>query len=237
MEELWTFLKEIIPIIVVIISSMFAFVIGKFSERNKKFNSMSDESVTKFLAKMYLEVMEITNVKNYDPESIKKFILSHVSNDEIYKLYDDKLLNDFYRLTIRLKSEEIPVGELSKEFYEISEVIEKNYWKRYKVSTDSFKWFISKKTLNPWLSLPASLALDIKKVLEYLAIISVMISSFVLADLIANTGEGIFNDDLRTLIWLLSGLIVVMYILFLFISIAIESTFVFKNKTNIKKNN
>lgn len=195
MEIEWTIIKDYIPIIVVIISSVLAYVIGKSSERNKRFAAMSEESVTIFLAKMYSEVVTITNVKRYDINSVKNFIKSYANDAEIYKLYDDTLINEIIVLSVKIDVTELSNQQLPKEFNKISNKIEKIYWERYVVNAEGFNWFIATKTINPWISLPGSLFLKTRKITEYTSIILAMATYLVLIESFISRGKGLFSYD------------------------------------------
>lgn len=235
MEIEWSIIKDYIPIIVVIISSVLAYVIGKSSERNKKYAAMSEESVTKFLAKMYSEVVAITNVKRYDITSIKNFIKSYANDTEIYKLYDDILINEIIVLSIKLNVAELSNQELSKEFNKISNKIENIYWERYVVNAEGFNWFIATKTINPWISLPGSLFLKTRKITEYTSIILAMTTYLVLIESFISKGKGLFSYD--TTITIVGFFIAVLILYFLLngISTIFDKNPKMKNKRNIKK--
>ncbi|MGL3067033.1 MULTISPECIES: hypothetical protein [Planococcus] len=235
MEIEWSIIKDYVPIIVVIISSVLAYVIGKSSERNKKFAAMSEESVTKFLAKMYSEVVTITNVKRYDIISIKNFIKSYANDTEIYKLYDDILINEIIVLSIKLNVTELSNQELSREFNKISNKIENIYWERYVVNAEGFNWFIATKTINPWISLPGSLFLKTRKITEYTSIILAMATYLVLIESFISKGKGLFSYDTTITIVGFFIAVLILYFLLNSISTIFDKNPKIKNKRNIKK--
>lgn len=234
MENEWSIIKDYIPVIVVIISSILAYIIGKSSEKNKKYTSMSEESVSKFLANMYSDVIEITNVKKYDIESIQSFVESYSKNAEIYKIYDDILINEIFKLSIKINTTEIDDEQLAKYFNGISEKIEKLYWERYIVNTEGFNWFAATKTTNPWFSLTGSFFLKIRKTSEYTSIILAMVTYLVLVESIINRGEELFSFELAWALVILFLVILGIYFLMNGISVFFDRNPKIKDKHNIK---
>lgn len=228
-------IKDYIPIIVVIISSVLAYIIGKSSEKNKKYISMSEESVIKFLSSMYLDAIEITSVQNYSMESIKNFINTSAKNVEIYKIYDDILINEILALSIKLKTSGIDNEQLTKDFNKISKKIEYIYWERCKVNTEGFNWFTATKTINPWISLPGSLFLKIRKISEYTSILLAMITYLVLVESFTSKGKGLFTYDTVVALVILFIVSMVLYFLMNGISTVFDKNPKIKDKRNIKE--
>jgi len=233
-ENEWLIIKDYIPIVVVIISSVFAYIIGKSSERNKKFISMSEESVTKLLSSMYLEVIEITNTKKYDIQSIKDFIQLYSKNVEIYKIYDDVLVNELFSLSIILNEEKIDNEQLSKRFNEVSRKIEYLYWERYMVNTEGFNWFAATKTINSWYVLPGSLFLTVRKISEYTSIILAMTAYLMIVESFIGKGEGLFSYETTGTLVTIFLLTLVVYFLMNVIGTFFDKNPKLKNKRNVK---
>lgn len=227
-------IKDYVPIIVVIISSILAYIIGKSSEKNNKYTSMSEESVSKFLSNMYSNVIEITNVKNYNIESIQNFIQSHSNDTEIYKIYDDTLINEIFKLSIKINTTKINDEQLAKDFNEISKKIEKLYWERYVVNTEGFNWFTATKTTNPWFSFTGSLSLKLRKIAEYTSIMFAMVTYLVLIESIINGGEGLFSYEIAWAFVILFLVVLGLYFLISSISVFFDKNPKIKNKQNIK---
>ncbi len=53
---------------------------------------------------MYKEVVDITNVNNYNVKKIKKFIIKYSSNEYLNILFDDEIIFELYDLSIKIRT-------------------------------------------------------------------------------------------------------------------------------------
>ncbi|OES45827.1 hypothetical protein [Domibacillus iocasae] len=235
MTDAFINIKEYIPIIVAVISAMLAFSLGKLSERGKKFSLMVEDSMDSLIAKMYKEALLITNVNKYNVKKVKKFILFYSNNDEIYKLYDDKLISNFHELSIKIREGSISNKELIDEFFYLTKQVEKHYWEKLMVSSKDLNWWIKKKTINRWISLPGNILFLLKEVFEYICIILALIALVALADVIVDKDNEIFSSTFRIIIFYLTTIVALIYCALYFFDSTVGGKGDIKRKHLIKK--
>ena len=173
---------------------LLAFLFGKATEKKKKFYSMVDENLNANLSKMYREVIDITEIQNYDSRKMKKFILKYANDENMYKLHDDDLIYKFLTLSIQVRKGTIDENGLASAFKWLSIDIQNLFWDTLKVSTSDFKWWRNRKTINPLVGIPLNIFFILKDVFEYLCGLFLFFLFFVLIDIMDGKASNFTKD-------------------------------------------
>jgi len=204
--------KDYIPIIVVLISTLLAYFIGKNNEKNKRLAVLAEESLDEHISLMYREVIEIYTIGKSNIKKIKKFIIKYSSKNDLHKLYDNELNINFLEMSIKIRTNKISNNDLKKEFEHLAMGIETLYWDRLKVTSSELKWWIKKKINNKWYSVPLDLLFSLKDFFEYLSVLSVILTVFGIADLIANDDVMLYPKGSHGILFGFTFLILLIYI-------------------------
>lgn len=224
--------KNFIPIFVVITSAIFAFILNRLTEKNKKITTMVEDSLDIHISKMYKEVVEITNVYMCNVYKIKKFIIYYSSKNDLHKLHEDQINFNLLDLSIKIRTNTITESELIKDFKNLSKAIEANYWERTKFTSNDLKWSIKKKVSSKWYIVTLSIFFNLKDFFEYLSIISVLLLVISFVDKIRNTG--LILHEIHEIVTIFSILILPLYIGLIILYHAVSEDKKFNKKRLIK---
>ncbi|MDM5359703.1 hypothetical protein QUF78_17790 [Peribacillus sp. ACCC06369] len=209
MSGLWKELMGFIPLLVAIITTLLAFLFGKATEKKKRFYLMVDENLNTNLSKLYKEVINITEIQKYDSRKMKRFILKYSNDENIYKLYDDELIYKFLTLSIKVRNGDIDEADLVMEFKWLSIDIENLFWDTLRISSNDFKWWRNRKTINPLVGIPMNIFFIVKDVFEYLLALYLLFFFFVLPDIIKGNTSIFIKDYVPSIINLAFSFVVI----------------------------
>ncbi|MEW4266197.1 hypothetical protein Q0N30_21120 [Priestia megaterium] len=234
MNESWKELMGFVPLLVAITTALLAFLFGKATEKKKKFYSMVDENLNANLSKMYREVIDITEIQNYDSRKMKKFILKYANDENMYKLHDDDLIYKFLTLSIQVRKGTIDETGLASAFKWLSIDIQNLFWDTLKVSTSDFKWWRNRKTINPLVGIPLNIFFIFKDVFEYLCGLFLFFLFFVLIDIMDGKASN-FTKDYGSVVGSLSISFFMIYVCLFTINNFFGDKRDFKRKKIIRK--
>lgn len=224
--------KDLIPILVAILSATLSFIFGKFSEKNKVYLDNSKNGLKLIIARMYKELIDITNVNDYNIRKIKEFIKYYSSNENISLLVNDEVIHELYELSIMINKDVISNQDLKQKFYNFSLKIEELFWDLLKASFNDYKWWIEKKSSSKWRRYFVSLTILFKESYEYLTFTLTLISLYTIIDQLSFST---IQEEVRILIYLFTIIIGITYVLISFIYIMVLSEKDIKRRKLIKK--
>lgn len=230
MSEFWKDLMGFIPLLVAIITTLLAFLFGKATEKKKRFYLMVDENLNTNLSKLYKEVINITEIQKYDSRKMKKFILKYSNDENIYKLYDDELIYKLLTLSIKVRNGDIDEADLVMEFKWLSIDIENLFWDTLRISSNDFKWWRNKKTINPLVGIPLNIFFIFKDVFEYLFALYLLFFLFVLPDIVKGNASIFIKDYVPSIINLALSFVVIYLCI-----VSLNALFGFKRDFKRKK--
>ena len=227
----------LLPLLVAIISAVLVFLLGRESEKKKRYISLADDKLNHLLSNMYKEMIIISEIHGNDVNKVKVFIKDIIDGNELHKTFDDIIIEKFFKLHIQIETNDITEEKLKLSFNHLSRDVEDLYWKTLKAASYDYKWWRNTTTTNTWFKLPMIIISSLKRFFEYIVVFLLLVMVLFLTFVFANYSK--YKSWLQEdyfLLFLVSTLIFgIFYYIFMTLFIPLESKRTINKKRIIKK--